>query len=100
MTTSSVPPHGRAPHVMKPSGEDRARSQGLPGMPPQLAAQCNTSTLSEPDQAARPVLVLASPAPIPVEVIVTWLRRKAAMGVPVTVSPLLAQRIAAELAQR
>lgn len=55
-----------------------------------------------PDQltAPRPVLVLAQPAPVPVEVICSWLRKKAAAGVPVTVSPLLAQRIAAELEEK
>ena len=44
--------------------------------------------------------VIASPAPIPVEVICAWLRRKAAMGVPIRISPLLAQRIAAELEEK
>jgi hypothetical protein len=45
-------------------------------------------------------LVLASPAPVPLDVICRWLRRAAALGRPVRISPLLAQRIAAELEER
>lgn len=44
--------------------------------------------------------VLASPQPVPLEVVIAWLRKKAAMGVPIRISPLLAQRIAAELEDR
>lgn len=44
-----------------------------------------------------PVPVVTDPAPVPVEVLVTWLRKKAAAGVPIRISALLAQRIAAEL---
>lgn len=48
--------------------------------------------------AARPLQVLASTQPpVPMSVVCLWLRKKAAMGVPVIISPLLAQRIAAEL---
>lgn len=46
------------------------------------------------------VQVLASPPPIPLEVIILWLRKQATRGVPIWISPLLAQRIAAELEEK
>ena len=42
-------------------------------------------------------LVLASPAPVPIDVICLWLRKQAAKGRPIRISPLLAQRIVAEI---
>lgn len=57
------------------------------------------TTTSAPAKPGPRVLVLAQEAPIPVEVICAWLRKKAAAGVPIRISSLLAQRIAAELAE-
>lgn len=44
--------------------------------------------------------VLASPAPVPLEVVIHWLRKQASLGKPIRISPLLAQRIAAELEEK
>src|ERR1043166_5727458 len=61
---------------------------------PQMRRRAQEEILMPETQTAPRPLVRASPAPIPLEVICAWLRKKAAAGVPVTISPLLAQRIA------
>lgn len=54
-----------------------------------------------PASQPRPIQVLAqTPPPAPIEVVIRWLRKKAAMGTPIRISPLLAQRIAAELEEK
>lgn len=42
-------------------------------------------------------LQVTGPPPVPLEVVIAMLRKGAASGVPVRLSPLLARRIAAEL---
>lgn len=41
--------------------------------------------------------VLASPRTVELETVIRWLRKQASLGKPVRISPLMAQRIAAEL---
>jgi len=46
------------------------------------------------------VQVTASPAPIPLDFLIKWLKAKAARGVKIEISPVLARRIAAELEEK